>query len=357
MNCFNDFIVDLSKLRSNAVKVKEYIGDKCKFCAVVKANAYGVGIDAVCKGLRGVADFFAVACLKEALRIRRFDKTTPILILGYIGQNDYEIASRHNISISVGDFATLEYLVMHNQYKINIHIQVNTGLNRFGFRSISEFSKAIKMIDNNQYLNLEGVYSHFATKSRDVGFIKKQYLRFMQFKKKVSRDSVIFHISNSYATTLNKYCLDMVRVGYLLYGYEDKNLVLDNVLTVKSKIINILKVKRGDSIGYDRTFIAKKSMTIAVIPIGYADGYNRLLSNKGYVIHSEKKLHIVGLICMDVLMVDVTGQNVSIGDVVTLIGGSGESRVAISDLARLINMSPYEFMCNLNYKRMNYIIK
>ena len=357
MKCFNDYVVDVNNLKNNAQTIKSYIGNSCKLCAVVKADAYGLGLEVICKSLNGLVDFFAVACLKEALKIRVFNKYTPILILSCVDKEDYNIVAEQNISISVGDIDTIENLVNYSGKQINIHLQVNTGLNRFGFRTIKDFVRAMNIINNNQNLHLEGVYSHFATKKNDISFINKQYLRFLQFKRKVNNTQVICHIANSYAVLDKKYHLDMVRCGYLLYGLNKCEISTKPVLSIHARIISIAKVKKGDTIGYDRTFKAIKPMKIGVVSVGYADGYNRLLSNKGHVVINGKKLAVVGMICMDVFMVDITNTNVQVGDKVTLISNDLESGVSIVNLAQIINVSPYEFMCNWNHKRMNYIIK
>ncbi|MGN0961540.1 MAG: alanine racemase, partial [Christensenellales bacterium] len=249
MKCFNNFIVNTDNLKNNARNIKEYIGDNCKFCAVVKANAYGIGLETACKALFGIADFFACACLKEALSIRVFDKETPILILGRISKEDYKIISDNNISISVGELDSLENLSKLINSRINIHLQVNTGLNRFGFRNLNEFKKALKIISDNKLINLEGVYSHFATKKNDITFINKQFLRFLQFKKKVTKKDVIFHIANSYATIhSNKYHLNMVRNGFLLYGNINNKVGNLPILSITSQIISTIQVKKGDTI-------------------------------------------------------------------------------------------------------------
>ena len=258
MKCFNDYIVDTKILKSNAENIKNNIGPSCKFCAVVKANAYGIGLETVCKTLYGIADFFAVANIKEAMSIRVFDKKSKILILGYIDNNQIEVISNNNISISVGSVDQLQELSNINT-PIKIHLQINTGLNRYGIRTINEYKQCIKLINNNNNLILEGVYSHFATKQNDVKFAYKQYLRFTQFKRIYVGDNIIYHIANSFATEYSKnFHMNMVRSGFLLYGYAKNNIGNKPVMSICSKIINIIPVRKGDSIGYDRTFISEK---------------------------------------------------------------------------------------------------
>lgn len=358
MKCFNNYIVDGSRIRRNGENIKKLLGDRVKYCAVIKANAYGCGIETACRNLKGVADYFACACIKEALEIRLFDKSTKVLILGVVDIEDLDIISNSNISISVGSIEQLEYVVSKAKKRINIHLQINTGLNRFGLRSIKEFTTALKIIDGCKFIHLEGVYSHFATKQSDRAFVHKQYLRFLQFRKRVQDRDVICHISNSYATlNCDKYRLDMVRVGYLTYGYQTNKIGNLPVVSITTRIVSILNVKRGDTIGYDRTFRAHKNIRVAVIPIGYADGLNRRLSNKFHVLIRGVRCKIIGMICMDVAMVDITEINVKIGERVVILGSDGNDEIAINDMSDVIGTSPYEVICNFRYKRMNYIVK
>jgi len=358
MKCFNDYIVDVVALRSNAQNIKNKIGKDKKFCAVVKANAYGHGLQTVCKALKDFADFFACACLKEALSIRVFDKTTSILILGHIDNDDFELASKNNISISIGSVDQINYLNEHVIEPIKIHLQVNTGMNRFGFRSLTEFNKALHIIEENNNLVLEGVYSHFSTKQNDVKFMYKQYFRFLQFKKFVKDKNVIFHLANSYGILHSDvFHFDMVRSGFLLYGHAQNNIGNKPILRITSKVISVLDCKKGDSIGYDRTYKLSKPTTIAVIPLGYADGFSRRLSNNFKVIINNKKYRVVGRICMDVFMVDVGKDNVNIGDCVIILGKSKSEEITLDDHAKNIDTSNYEVVCGFNYKRMNYVIK
>jgi len=356
MKSYTDFIVDIDVLRKNIANIKNCMGKNIKFCAVVKANAYSHGIESVCSAISEYVDYFAVACLKEAMSIRVFDKKTKILILGRIEREALSWCRENNVSISVGSYSQLlEYGV--DLKGVFVHLQVNTGLNRFGFRSMSEFKKSLNYINKYKY-SLEGVYSHFATKADDKAFIKKQNYRFRQFVSVVKNENVIFHISNSYATELTmNYHYDMVRNGFLMYGYMDNNIGNKPILEIKSKIINIVKVRKGETIGYDRTFCANKSMTIGVVPVGYADGFDRGLSNRFSVLIDGKKCQVVGLVCMDVFMVDITEMSVKIGDKVTLLGENKGMKITLNDYSKVLNTSPYAVLLGFNYKRMNYILK
>ena len=360
MKSFNDFIVDVKQLKINALNIKSNLDRNVKLCAIVKANAYGLGVETVCKTLYGIADFFAVSSLWEALNIRIFDKITPIVVLGMTDLENIQVASKNDISISV---SSLEQLLKIEQYSAEfgcnskLHLQVNSGLNRYGFKSLPLFKSALKVIESSNNLELEGVYSHFATKSNDVSFLKKQFVKFNQFKNVVKNENVIFHISNSYATSLDKkFHLNMVRNGFALYG---GNSYFGNkfVLSIKSKLVNIFEVKKGDTIGYDRTFVVPKAMKIGVVPLGYADGYDRRLSNKFYVLAGGEKCRILGNICMDCFMIDLTNTDANVGDDVVILGKQKQRTITLQDIAEALQTSPYEVLLKFNYKRMNYITK
>lgn len=356
MKCLNDYIVNTKYLINNVINIKSKLKNDCKFCAVVKANAYGLGAHLICKKLHGLVDFFAVANLKEALSIRLYDKETKIVILGVINSDEYEECARNNISVSISSLFHLNECIRNVRSQINVHIQINTGLNRFGFRSITHFKECLKIINKNDNLNLEGLYSHFATKEKDKEFINKQFYRFTCFKNLVSK-KVICHISNSYATTLSKhYQLDMVRNGFLMYAGDDK---INNkmILTIKSKIANIINIKKSDSVGYDRSFFAKKKMKIAIVSIGYADGLDRRLSNNFYLLINGVKCRIVGKICMDVCMVDVTDVECNVYDEVIILGRQKKEKITLQDYAEFLDTSPYEVLLKFSYSRMNYIVK
>ena len=356
MKNYTDYVVDIKQLKYNIGNIRNLCGAR-KICAIVKANSYGLGTMHICQNISDLIDYFAVATLQEALYIRQFNSNTKILLLGVVAISDIDICSKNNISISIGNYNHLREILKQSKKDINIHLQVNTGLNRYGFRSIVEFKKAIKLIENSSNLVLEGVYSHFATKQNDTNYINRQYYKFVQFKNCVKQNGVIFHIANSFATIYeDRLRLDMVRVGMLMYGGIDGKIGNKLILSIKSHIVDINVIKKGDSVGYDRTFIAPRKMIIGVIPVGYADGLDRRLSNKFYVLISGKKCRIIGNICMDVFMVDLSYIDAKIGDEVILLGSQMDEKISLKDYADVLNTSIYDVLLKFNYKRMNYII-
>lgn len=359
MENFNNYIIDVNNLKNNYNQIKNYVGSSVKVCAMVKADAYGHGIKDVCTALKN-ADFFGVASALEARHIRKFNKKTSILIVGVVNPECVCWCAKNNVSVTVTSLEELKlfsYLVGYN--KLKVHLKVNSGLNRIGFNNINEFKKALKFIKYNFNIELEGVFTHFATKLNDVEFIIKQHERFLQFTKFINNSNVIIHCCNSFATLMLKnYHHNMVRCGFNLYGWQlDYKMQLKPVLSITSKVVFIHKVKPGETIGYDRTFIATKNLKIAVLPIGYADGFDRRLSNKLQVIINGKKAKVVGNICMDVCMVDVTNiKDVKVGSDVTLIGRNGGLELTPYHYANLLGTSPYEILLKFRHDRMNKIV-
>lgn len=361
MESFSDYIVDCKKIKNNALNIKNMLSKNTKFCAIVKANAYGLGTKVVCKTLFGIADFFGVSNIQEALEIRAFDETTPILILGMVSATNLQFCSQNDISISISCFQNLLEVIdfcKKNKKQIKIHLQINTGLNRYGFNDIGQFKRVLSLLRKNKYIKLEGVYSHFATKGQDVDFIYKQFERFGRYRKLFKRGDVIFHMANSFATLIdNNLHLNMVRNGFLLYGGTANDIGNELALTIKSKIVNILDAKPGDTIGYDRLFKVTKPTKIAVVPLGYADGIDRRLSNNFSVLINGQFCPIVGYVCMDVFMVDISNINAKLYDAVVLLGESGDEKITLYDYAQRLKTSPYEALLKFSYRRMNYITK
>ncbi len=361
MQSFSNFIVDCTTIASNAKNIKNLLSPDTKFCAIVKANAYGLGAKAVCKTLSGIADFFGVSSIYEAVKIREIDSETPILVLGASSVENLQYCQENNISVSVSSLEKLtEFIHFCNSNKkhLKIHLQLNTGLNRYGLNDNFQLKRALTAIKRCKYIKLEGVYSHFATKLQDIDYIYQQFQRFISFKKLIKQDDIIFHIASSFATLLDgNLHLDMVRDGFLLYGGTANNIGNKFVLTIESQIVNILHAKPGETIGYDRLYKVTKPTTVAIIPLGYADGMDRRLSNNFSVLINGEKCPIVGNICMDVFMVDITNAKAKLYDKVTLLGANGDKKITIHDYAQKLKTSPYEALLKFNYDRMNYVVK
>ena len=357
MDSFNNYIVDSKQLVINAVNIRRYLGKDTLFCAVVKANAYGLGIQTICKSIKSYVDYFAVACIKEAKDIRSFDRNTPILILGIVPASTYKWCSENNVTVTISNKTDIYNIENNINDVFRVHVALNTGLNRIGFKKTQEIKECLKLISNSKKIVLDGMFSHFATKHNDTLFIKKQFYSYMLLSK-VVKDKVIKHISNSFATIYNgMYHLDMVRCGYLLYGNTaTKDINNKPVLKITSKVVSITYVNKGESIGYDRNYLATKNMMVGIVPIGYADGLDRRLSNKGYFYINNKKCPIIGNICMDVTMVDITECEAVVGDNVLILGCDGVNKITLEDYSKILGTSPYEIQLKFKYDRMNYLV-
>lgn len=358
MESFNSFIINLSNLKSNYNQIKNCVGNNVKVCAMVKADAYGHGLVDVCKTL-SFADYFGVANVLEAKIIRKFNKKTKILVVGVSSLNSVLWCSKNNVSVTVSSLNELNNIIKKlNGESLGLHIKVNTGLNRIGVAVQTEFKQMLKVLKLHNNLVLEGVFTHFATKFEDIKFIKCQHNKFSKFIKLIKNKSVIVHCCNSYATLqFNKYHYDMVRCGFNLYGWQlDNKFLFKPVLNILSKVVFIHKIKKGETVGYDRSYKAEKDMVVGVLPIGYADGLDRRLSNNFSVLINGEFVPIIGNICMDVCMVDLTNVSAVVGDEVTILGKNGDKVITVYSYAEALGTSPYEVLLKFKYSRMNKIL-
>ncbi|WP_067139008.1 alanine racemase [Oceanivirga salmonicida] len=321
--------VDLDKLEENIKKISEKV-DKNKIMAVIKANAYGHGLEKVFEKLKSIGiDYFAVATLNEAMRLYNIDKFANILILGIVEKEKYKDIENTNIRISVSNEKELEY-ILKNKLKNKIHIKFNTGMNRLGFTE-----NTLEIIDKYlKTLNIEGIFTHLSSIYSNTEYTENQINIFKEYTKKYDLKK---HILSS--AGLQKYykekdiVLDYVRVGIDLYT---------NVLGFYARVCNVYRLEKDEYIGYDMTYKAQKNSYIATISIGYADGYKRDFSNKGIVFIKGKEYKVVGNVCMDLIMVEVD-ENVNVGDIAELYGNN----ISIKKMAELIGTIDYELMSTI----------
>ena len=334
-------------------------------CAVVKANAYGHGVNIVAPLLQDAgADYFAVSNVEEAVELRELGIVKPILILGYTPCEFASELQKHDISQCVYslDYAKeLSNEAAKQNLNIKVHLKLDTGMSRIGFdcrddklNGISDAIVAAKL----DGFTLEGVFTHFAfsdrNESQDDGFTAEQYNRFVNALaaiKNAGLNPAICHCSNSAAICLDSdKHLDMCRAGIILYGLtpsSDLELPQDfiPVMDFKSVVSQVKEIAIGDTVSYGRTFKADKNMTIATVSCGYADGYPRLLSNRGFVLINGQRANIVGRVCMDQFCVDVTDiKDVKRGDEVLLWGKD----LAVETLADIIGTINYEMVCSVS---------
>ncbi|MBR1969321.1 MAG: alanine racemase [Clostridia bacterium] len=354
--------INKNSILKNIKKIKESLKNDVKLMPVIKADAYGHGALEVAKLLVPYSDFFAVAVIEEALQIKQEGIKTPLLILGYVNPDSYEDIVDNDIRIPVFTYEAAKRLsdIAKKKNKIaKIHIAIDTGMNRIGFKNKPENLKVIEEISVLENIFIEGIFTHFATADeKDNSFMKEQEKSFSDFVVKLESMGIcipIKHVSNSaaiiYGNSLN---YNMVRSGIITYGLypsdevDKSKLIVEPSLEFISHVVYVKIIEKGDTVSYGRTFTAEKPMKIATIPVGYADGYPRLLSNKGRVIINGKYAPIIGRICMDQFMVDVSDiEDVNEGDTVILIGKQGDCAISADEIAVFSQTINYEIVCGI----------
>jgi len=329
-----------------------------KIMAVVKANAYGHGSVELSKtALDSGCEYLGVAFVEEGIELREEDINSPILVFGSHDISYLKQAIDYKLEVTITSLQQIEALKKSDKI-CNVHIKVDTGMHRAGFKT-EDYEEALKQVLDSKSIKLKGIYSHFATSDdEDDSYFKTQLQRFKNIKKiseKYIQHDVIFHMANSGAIMkFPEAYFDMVRPGVMLYGGLPNpgfktDWKLKQVMELRSKISLTKFIKKGESVSYSRRYFADKNTQIGVIPIGYADGYNRTLTNKTEAIINNNKYPIVGTICMDMIMVD--SQNLlplKAGDDVILYGKSGNQEISIDKVAAKTGTIAYEVTCNVS---------
>ncbi|MBQ6824799.1 MAG: alanine racemase [Clostridia bacterium] len=357
--------IDLSAVGENFHTVRRQVGDGVKVMAVVKADAYGHGVSHVVPYLDDLgADFFGVSCLQEAMELRRLQIKKPILILGYTPAKYFSVLAEQKISqtvFSMEDAKELSRISTENGQITKIHAALDTGMGRIGFDAFDPHSAAdqVRFIANLPGLELEGIFTHFSVADTDgeEAYTEAQFDRFLQVRALLEKEGLhpLAHASNSAGTFLNKkYHLDMVRAGIVLYGLEPggRENPFRPAMTVKTLISFVKEVPAGRDISYGRHYTTTAPTRIATLSAGYADGYPRRLSGKGYALIHGKKAPILGNVCMDQLMVDVSDIPCKAGEEAVLMGGG----IDFNLLADQLGTIHYELICGVG-KRVPRIVK
>lgn len=364
--------IDLDILANNMRNIKKLAGDK-EVMAVVKADAYGHGaLDVAPCLLENGASRLAVAMLTEAVELRNNNITAPIMILGYTPIYLGEELIKYNIEQTIYDLnyaKELSNLAIKLNKKAKIHIALDTGMGRIGFLPTDESFNAICEICNLPGLDVIGIFTHFSSSDeKNKEYTQYQFNQIYNFIERLEVNEInipLKHASNSAAIIdLPNTYLDAVRAGIILYGYypsdevKKDNLSIKPALTLKAKIAHVKELDSGMYISYNRTFKTSRKSKIATIPIGYADGYIRTLKHEAKVIVNGQLAPIVGNICMDQFMIDVTDiDNVKSGDEVILLGESNEVKFNADDLAKCMNSINYEVLCLLKNRVPRAYIK
>lgn len=332
--------IDLDIIKHNINEIKKLIDKNTKLGAVVKANAYGHGAVEIAKILEEEnIDYICVAGLNEAMELRNNNIKLPILVMGYTPNECLDIAIQNNITLTIFSKEQAEILSNKSKkihQKANIHIKIDTGFNRLGFKIDESLPSTIHYIYNLPNINVEGIFSHLALKDKESDY--EQFYKFNKLLDEIKDIKIpIKHICDSIGMEAYKdFHIDMVRIGANLYGYSSRKTTMNlkPAMTFKSKFAQIKDIKKGEGISYDYSYIADKDMKIGTVLCGYADGIPRVLSNKGYVYVNGQKANILGKICMDQCMVDLTNiDNVSMDSEVIFYGNGGPELLDIANLA------------------------
>lgn len=356
--------IDLTAIAHNIKELRRVTEPHARVMAVVKANAYGHGAVPVSRTvLANGADYLGVAILDEARELREAGIEAPVLVLGYTPPEQAEETVQLDLAQTVYTFEAAEALsqaAVKIGKTVRVHVKFDTGMGRLGFAGNTDIPGEIYRIARLPGLQIEGIMTHFAVADAiDKNYTYQQFKMFEQIAdrlKEAGINNVIRHAANSAAIIdMPELHLDMVRAGISIYGLYPSNQVkkervsLRPAMSLKARIAHIKKVPPGTGISYGRTFITERDTIVATVPVGYADGYTRLLSNKSHVLAGGKRVPVIGTVCMDQFMIDVSGiQDIRTGDEIVLVGKQGENRVTADELADLLGTINYEIVCAIS---------
>jgi len=357
--------VDLDAVGFNYRELRKKVGDTVKILAVVKADGYGHGAVVMSKELIDLgADMLGVAICEEGIALRMAGIRAPIIVLNGTFRTQINQTVEYDLTPVIFDPCTAQRLSNEGKRlnkRIKIHVKIDTGMGRLGIlpEDIEPFFIELRCMEN---LEVEGILSHLSTANREIpedrDFVSLQLQRFEDALKKIrilGLSPLLRHIANSAATIdlLPSPC-NLVRPGLMLYGVHPSSrfaqkIRLKPVMSLKTEIVQIKRVRSGFDVSYGRTFVTQRDSSIATIPIGYADGYSRLLSNRGFALIRGERVPVVGTVCMDMTMLDVTEvPNTDVGDEVVLMGRQGDDEISAYDIAERISTIPYEVLCGVS---------
>lgn len=355
--------IDLDAVRSNIIEMKKNMAKDSQMMAVVKTDGYGHGAIEIAKEIENMVAGFATATVDEAVALRMQGIRKMILILGHVHESLFETMIENHISVNLytrKDAEGLSKAAAKLGMEALVHFKLDTGMSRIGVRDTDESLEMLKEIVKLPGLKLEGLFTHFsASDETDKTKTHNQLARFTAFAEKVREagiDIPILHCSNSAGIIdVQEANFNMVRAGIALYGLypseevKKEQVKLTPALELKSHIVYLKEVEAGCGISYGSTYVTDRITRVATIPVGYGDGYPRALSNKGYVLIHGKKAPILGRVCMDQFMVDVTDiEEAQEGDTVTLIGTDDTAVLSVEELAQMAgNTFNYEIVCDL----------
>lgn len=362
LRCYAE--ISLEAIGHNIREVKKRLPEGVKLLGVVKANAYGHGAVPVASYLENQVDYFATATIEEAVELRENGISAPILILGYVSPSQYSDLVEYDITQTIDSYAqalALEKEAARQNRKAKAHLAVDTGMTRIGFQVTEHDADEAAKIADLPHIELEGMFTHFSCADQeDKTYCSVQMEKYDKMTALLAERGVTIplrHICNSAGIMeFDDHRFEMVRSGIITYGIypseevKKERLDLIPALSWKSHVIHVKEVGPGIGVSYGATYVTEKPMTrIATVSAGYADGYPRALSNQGCVLIHGKKVPIIGRICMDQMMVDVTDiPDVQVEDVVTLVGTDGDETITIEEIANPAARFDYEMLCDIS---------
>lgn len=359
--------INLDNIAYNMKKIKEVVGKDVAIAAVVKANAYGHGaVDIAPTIMENGGDYLAVATLSEALELRKHYSDYGIFIMGYTPDEYLEHVVKNNITQTIFSYRQAELINnLGKQYNKTPKVQIkyDTGFNRLGFKDCQESIDEINKIFELDNIEVEGIFSHFALAGRKEDDI--QYEKLMNAVKQLESKGRKFkykHICDSISgIDYPEYRLSMIRPGAIIYGlksYHDESVVLKQAMTFKTKIYHIKTLEKGEGVSYDYLWKADKRRIVGTLPFGYADGYPRNMRDKGFVTIHGKKAPILGVICMDQCMVDLTDiPEAKVGDEAIIYGDGTNNTIDIHEMSKLAGTNKNELVCRITIRTPRVYIK
>lgn len=352
--------IDLDAAEHNFNVTRAKLPENVKLLCVIKADAYGHGAVPLAKLFEGRADFYGVACIEEAIELKKAGIKTPVLILGAVPKEFYSDIVKYDIRVPIfnlEDAKALSAEAVKQNKTAPFHFCIDTGMSRIGFQVNKESADACLEITKLPNIEAEGLFSHFATADeKDLSKAIAQRDKFKEFIKLLEERGInipIKHINNSAGIMNFDEYFDMCRMGIILYGLYPSHEVDENLLKIKpvmewrANITHIKELEPGREISYGGTYKTGETRRIATIPVGYADGYPRCLSNKGKVLINGEFAPITGRVCMDQFMVDITGIDAKVGDTVVLVGKSGSKELSMEEVSESAYSFNYELPCRV----------
>lgn len=354
--------VNLDSIYKNIEETRKIVGSDAKIMVIIKADGYGHGAIPIAKVLDPIVDAYGIAIIEEGIELRESGITKPLLILGVTPAPLYSKLVEYEIMPAIFSYESAKLLAEEAKKQnksAKIHIAIDTGMSRIGFPINQESINIIQKINKLDGIEINGCFTHFATADEtDRTFTMEQIKRYQSFVAELEEKGVhipVKHVSNSAAIIgYPEAHLDMVRSGISTYGLypseevDKAKLALSPAMEIKSYVTYVKTLEPGVGISYGQTFVTERQTRVATVPVGYADGYPRALSNQGYVLIRGKKAAILGRVCMDQFMVDVTDIPLVVeGDIVTLVGKDGDASISVEELAAMSHSFNYEFVCDI----------